>query len=231
MDKRRGKSIPPGTRAIQASGDGLWELDLASGAAWFSDWFHTRLGWRPEEGRQTWASLRSAMTPGTWQTLLEEMRGHLECDTPFDLELPLYIGGNPTGWWRFHGRAERNERRHPMYFAGCARDVTAERALRVRLRDEISWLRDAFEAMPVAAAVVDEEEIILEVNRRWRDLAPHISTLREQGGIGGTLQRFMSAAGIERARAQRRALGGDGRRTLILCDDNAHASVSREALR
>lgn len=228
MDKRRGKSIPPGMRAIQASGDGLWELDLASGAAWFSEWFHTRLGWRPEEDRQTWSALRSVMSPESWQTLLEEMRKHLESDTPFEVELPLSGPGDQAGWWRFHGRAERNERRHPLYFAGCARDVSAERTQRTRLTEEISWLRAVFEAMPVAAALLDEEETIVEVNRCWCALASHSAALRDHGGIGASLKRLMAAAGTGSAHTERRALGADGRRTLILWHDGAHAQAARE---
>lgn len=218
MSKRRGQCIPPGLRAIQASGDGLWELDLASGTAWFSDWFHTRLGWRPDEVRHTWSSLRTAMAPDTWRVLLEEMRNHLESDTPFDLELPLTVGEAQTGWWRFHGRAERNELRHPLYFAGCARDVSAEHCLRAGLAEEITWLRGAFEMMPTAAAVLDDAEVIVAVNRRWR----------EHGGLGSTLRQVMATAGAERARCERRALDDQGRHTLILWHDSAHARAPRE---
>ncbi|MDE1922948.1 MAG: hypothetical protein KGI55_05945 [Gammaproteobacteria bacterium] len=228
MSKRRGKCVPPGLRAIQASGDGLWELDLASGTAWFSDWFHARLGWRPDEVRHTWSALRDAMTPDSWRVLLEEMRNHLESDTPFDLELPLTVGGAQTGWWRFHGRAERNELRHPMYFAGCARDVSAEHSLRAGLAEEITWLRGAFEMMPAAAAVLDDSEVIVAVNRRWRDLLAQRAALREHGGLGGTLRQVMASAGAEHARCERVALDDQGRRTLILWHDGARARAPRE---
>ncbi len=227
MSTRRGKSIPPGIRAIQASGDGLWELDLASGTAWFSEWFHARLGWRPDDGRHTWSSLRPAMPPESWRTLLESMRSHLERDTPFDLEVPLTTG-EAVGWWRFHGRAERNELRHPFVFAGCARDVSAERALRAALHAEIDWLRAAFEAMPVAAALLDEDEVIVAVNRRWRELASQSAALREHGAIGGTRQRLMAAAGAERSRPEHRTLDDPGRRSMILWHDPAHSRAPRE---
>jgi hypothetical protein len=72
------KSSVPGARAMQASGDGFWELDLADGSAWFSDWFCARLQWGEASRRPAFGDLRPIMSPETWDALLRKLRSHLE---------------------------------------------------------------------------------------------------------------------------------------------------------
>ncbi|HEY0747523.1 MAG TPA: hypothetical protein VGD63_12540, partial [Steroidobacteraceae bacterium] len=118
------KSSPPGARAMQASGDGFWEVDLADGSAWFSDWFCTRLNWG-EAKRYAFTDLRPLMSPETWESLLRRLRAHLEEQTPLDAEFQVQLAPGQSQWWHLRGAAQRNAVGHPTHFAGCVRDVTA----------------------------------------------------------------------------------------------------------
>jgi hypothetical protein len=51
----------------QASGDGFWELNLADGSAWFSDWFCQRLQWSDPMRRPVLSDLRPIMSAGAWK--------------------------------------------------------------------------------------------------------------------------------------------------------------------
>jgi PAS domain-containing protein len=122
------RNLPaPGARAMQASGDGYWELDPADGSAWFSDWFGTRLKWT-EARRPAFHDLRPIMSPETWDTLLRKLRSHLEERLPLDTEFQVQLAAGRTEWWHLRGSAQRNTVGLPTYFAGCVRDVTAGRA-------------------------------------------------------------------------------------------------------
>jgi PAS domain-containing protein len=112
---------------MRASGDGFWELDLADGSAWFSDWFCPRLKWTEPVKRPTFSDLRPLMSPETWAALLLKLRSHLEERTPLDTEFQVQLAQGQTEWWHLRGCAPRNDAVHPTHVAGCMRDVTALR--------------------------------------------------------------------------------------------------------
>ncbi|HMH29328.1 MAG TPA: hypothetical protein VK580_12145 [Steroidobacteraceae bacterium] len=126
------KSPVPGARAMQASGDGFWELDLADGSAWFSDWFCARLQWSETSRRPAFSDLRPLMSSETWDALLLKLRSHLEAQTPLEAEFPVQLAKGQLEWWHMRGSAQRNDAAHPTHFAGCVRDVTATRSAAVK---------------------------------------------------------------------------------------------------
>ena len=81
---------------MQASGDGFWELDLADGSAWFSDWFGTRLKWTETARRPAFHDLRPIMSPETWESLLRQLRSHLEQRSPLDTEFQVQLAHGHT---------------------------------------------------------------------------------------------------------------------------------------
>ncbi|HEX3949849.1 MAG TPA: PAS domain S-box protein [Steroidobacteraceae bacterium] len=117
----------PGARAMHASGEGFWELDLADGSAWFSDWFCPRLQGIEALKRPAFSDLRPLMSPETWDALLKRLRSHLEERTPLDTEFQVQLSTGQTEWWHMRGSALRSDTGHPTHFAGCVRDVTAIR--------------------------------------------------------------------------------------------------------
>ena len=122
------KSPAPGARAMQASGDGFWELDLADRSAWFSDWICSRLQWSEASRAPAFGDLRPLMSAATWDALLCQFRSHLEQKSPLDAEFPVQLATGQVEWWHMRGSAQRSDTGHPTHFAGCVRDVTATRA-------------------------------------------------------------------------------------------------------
>jgi len=112
---------------MRASGDGFWELDLADGSAWFSDWFCPRLKRSEPAKRPAFSDLRPLMSSETWDALLRKLRSHLEERTPLDTEFQVQLAKGQTEWWHLRGSAQRQDAGHPTHFAGCVRDVTAIR--------------------------------------------------------------------------------------------------------
>jgi PAS domain-containing protein len=112
---------------MKASGDGFWEVNLADGSAWFSDWFCPRLQGTAEARRPAFSDLRPIMACETWDTLLRKFRAHLEEQAPLDAEFPVQLATGKIEWWHLRGSAQRSDAGHPTHFAGCVRDVTATR--------------------------------------------------------------------------------------------------------
>lgn len=238
MVSSRRRNPSPGMRAIEASGDGFWEINLSNGATWFSNWFYERLEWPAHDVQQTWSALRPMMQPDTWELLLRAMRVHLENDVPFDVEIAVQIGGSDFQWWRFHGAAERSDSRQPVYLAGSVRDVSTERAERLARSEELSLWRNAFEALPLPAALLDEAGVITNTNRLWREFPASGALLGEhfadgsnylaQCAAGGTLpahkqlanglQALLQGAGEEFAAAYATAAGNRRRVRAVPID-------------
>jgi hypothetical protein len=190
MVTTRGKQKPPGLRALEASGDGYWELNLLDGSAWFSEWFHLQLRWTSEMRVASWAALRESLLPASWENTLRRMRAHLETRAAFDLEVEVDNGAGGTRWWRLRGAAERHASGQPRYFSGSATDVSAERAARTRLERDLAWLANGFEALPRAVALIDNEGVIVHANERWQ----HTGAAQSLAGLGlGIGQNYLGA--------------------------------------
>jgi hypothetical protein len=167
---RKRTAAKPGLRALQACGDGFWELDLRDGSAWYSEWFYQKLGWPTETKRTTLKDLEPLLAPAAWAELMTRIREQLEQSRPLTLDFEVAVPGAPPEWWHIQGSALRNRAGQPETLAGSMRALGAERG--PGGGPDLSGVRSAFEALPVAAAVLDARAALLEGNRQWRDLPP-----------------------------------------------------------
>lgn len=161
----RPKLIPPGLRALAACGEGFWELDLLDGSAWFNEWFYRKLDWARDAKRATLGDLEPAVPRATWLKLMSSFRDHLERGVPLDLEIEVEVTEQRFERWRMCGAAERNDAGQPVYLAGIMRDVS-DQPDRSQM-SAMACLRGAFDALPVAAALLDRHAAVLATNQLW----------------------------------------------------------------
>jgi PAS domain-containing protein len=159
------KAPQPGWLALNACGDGFWEFDLLSGSAWFSDWFYRKLGW--SEARRSMLDLQPLMRPVDWEELMRKLRGQLEQAQPLDLELRVRVADS-LECWQLRGTAQRNAAGQPIGLAGSARQVSENCA--PEQRPSLACYCAAFDALPVAAALIDAQSVVLAANRKWREI-------------------------------------------------------------
>jgi hypothetical protein len=154
-----------GLRALASCGDGFWECNLEDGTAWFSDWFYEKLAWVRDGKRATLADLQAQLAPAAWLQLMARIRGHLEQGAALDLTVDVHTPGDAHERWRMQGRARRNAAGQPVYLAGSMREVDGA----PEPSSALACLRDAFDVLPVAAALLDGHAIPVEANRLWRE--------------------------------------------------------------
>jgi hypothetical protein len=162
---RKRRSAKPGHRALEACGDGFWELDLKDGSAWFSEWFYQKLDWASETKRTTLGDLESALRPALWAELMARIREHLEQGRPLEVDLEVTVADGSVRQWQLKGSAQRNGVGRPEYLAGSMREVAA-RTFPSTAADLLG-IRGAFDSLPVAAALLDSRAAPLEANRQW----------------------------------------------------------------
>ncbi|MGA2400030.1 MAG: hypothetical protein ABSG30_18515 [Steroidobacteraceae bacterium] len=170
----RSKATKPGMRAMDACGDGFWECDLIAGSAWFSDWFYEKLAWPRDVKHSTLGDLQPTLRPDAWDRLMRTLREHLEKGSPLDLEIEAELPGASLERWRMRGAAERNGAGQPVYIAGSMRQVSEAPAHSDA--STLACLAGAFDALPVAAALLDSHATVILVNQQWRDVPEALST-------------------------------------------------------
>jgi len=153
----------PGLRALNACGDGFWEFALVDGTVWFSDWFYRKLGWPSDTQRTTLEDLKPLTPQAQWDALMRGFRDHLEQRLPLDVRLQVRVPGDRIEWWHIRGSAERNDAGQPTLLAGSAREIPdAGRGESWAMRRTCG----AFDALPVAAVLLDTKGNVLKVNRQ-----------------------------------------------------------------
>jgi hypothetical protein len=164
--RRRRCTTKPGTLALKACGDGFWELNLQDGSAWYSEWFYQKLNWVAETKRTTLGDLEPLIQPAAWSELMSRFRDHLEQGRPLDLEFQVTLPDGSTPRWRLQGSADRNGLGQPVHLAGSMRDVSGQPR---SSESDLLGVRGAFEALPVAAALLDARATLLQTNRQWQE--------------------------------------------------------------
>ena len=165
--RARAKAVKPGLRAVEACGDGFWECDLVAGSAWFNDWFYRKLGWPQDAKRATLRDLQIALRPDAWDRLMGMFRDHLEKGSVLDLEIEVAVHDGRLERWHVRGSAQRNEAGQPVYLAGSmheVRDQPVSPAANI-----MACLGGAFDALPVAAALLDSRATVIVANQLWRE--------------------------------------------------------------
>ena len=157
--------MKPGLRALDACGDGFWECDLVAGSAWFNDWFYRKLNWPQDGKRATLGDLQPALRPDAWDRLVGTLRNHLEQGLPLDLEIDVDVPGARLERWRLRGSAQRNDAGQPVYLAGSVHELSGATAP----TDLVACLGSAFDALPVAAALLDSYANVIVANQLWRN--------------------------------------------------------------
>lgn len=131
-----GASAPAAAHACDVeaiSGVGSWEVDLHSGA-----WFWSPVS-RAIHGLDPGTSLPVAegldLYPPEGRVVLKPLMAALRAEgTPFEVELPFITSGGAGRWLRCRGAAEHRDGRVLRIF-GTFEDITACRADRARLED------------------------------------------------------------------------------------------------
>ena len=114
------------------------------------------------------SDLEPLLQPAAWLELMARIRAHLEQGRPSSStsRSPCLNRLRSAGTCRDPRAAMARVGR--SYLAGSMRVVTADRGAH-GAASELVGLRGAFEALPVAAALLDARAALLEANRQWHE--------------------------------------------------------------
>ncbi|MDV5859544.1 EAL domain-containing protein [Pseudomonas mendocina] len=145
--------------ALDATRDGLWDLDIATQRVFYSDSYSALLGLDKAalgDTREQWATY---LHPDDRQQVLQQLEVNLQHGDYQNTYRMRHADGSYR-WIHSRGRLLRDENGQPQRFIGIASDITRQRALDDSLRQAAA----VFDATQEGVLVTDAEQRIVHVN-------------------------------------------------------------------
>ena len=124
---------------MDASNDGFWEWNVASGSVYFSGRWASMLGYNPDDIEPHVHSWEKLVHPDDLTNVMQTLQGHLDGKTPYyQTEHRLLCKDGSWRWILDRGRVvERTQDGKPLRAAGAHIDITRQKQLEIE-KDAIS---------------------------------------------------------------------------------------------
>lgn len=162
--------------ADEASNDGLWDWDMASGEVYFSPTYYTMLGYEPYEFPQTFSAWSELLHPEDQDTVRAEIVDHLQHkDTPFEYEFRLRKKSGDWLWVLGKGKVFlRDTEGLPLRAIGTHTDIDSLKNMQYKLHESIEKYWSILNNVELGIALVNPQLQILETNRMMKKWYPDI---------------------------------------------------------
>lgn len=156
-EKKLSKQLQRFTWMMEASRDGLWDLNIQTGEIYYSPGYFTMLGYEPDELPHTLETYLNLLHPeeaarskkeleAFYQSGLEEISNEMR----FRTKSGKYI------WILSRGRiVEYDDHGQPLRFLGTNTNIQTSKELELELRESESKLRSIIDSSPFPVALVD----------------------------------------------------------------------------
>ena len=132
-------------RAMDGSRDGLWDWDLLTDEAYFSERFASMLGYSPDELPGTGEAWHSLLHPDDRERAYEVLQEYLDRKAPvYDSLFRMKTKSGEYRWIVGKGKAVWDEEGKPVRITGINTDVTDSQSARVLFEESEERFRSVF---------------------------------------------------------------------------------------
>ncbi len=133
--------------ALEASSEGLWDWNLATGEVYLSPSYYALTGYRPEQQSSDLAFFQRLVHPDDWPTVITTIESHLRGESALsEIEYRMLRADATQCWIRGRGRVvARDAAGAPLRMIGLITDISAYKRLEHSLRDSESRYRSVLE--------------------------------------------------------------------------------------
>ena len=154
--------------ALEVAGVGTWDLNLETGALFWSEAAEALFGFAAGTFPGTTEAGLSRVHPGDVPRLLTARKHALESGSPFHCDYRIHLPDGELRWVRSTGSAGAPSS-SPRHFTGIVVDITAERTRAEVSESSARLLETMVDALPVATYDVDRDERLVLSNRYYRE--------------------------------------------------------------
>ncbi|MGI0495338.1 PAS domain S-box protein [Alkalinema pantanalense CENA528] len=158
--------------ALEGSGDGLWDWDIATDNAYLSPRLLGMLGYEADElpGHvQTWVQM---IHPDDKEQAMLHLHAHLQDQIPYQVE---YRARSKTGEWRWiavYGKVvNRDFLGKPLRMVGLQRDITDRKQAEIALQESQRFLQTVIDTFPLVVWWKDCHLVYLGCNQKAAEAA------------------------------------------------------------
>jgi PAS domain S-box-containing protein len=189
---------------LQATNDGIWDWDIASGEIYFSTRWKSMLGYGEADIGNTFRSWRDLIHPDDLDRSIETIQSYLDERLPtFQLEHRLQYKNGDYRWILARAVALRNENGLAYRLVGSNTDITGQKRAEAEIRhQEAERRRQVAEGMAEMLNAINSTQSLDEildfiVSHACRLMGSDAAAIFSIQADSGTLQ-MQSACGIER---------------------------------
>lgn len=119
---------------LQSTNEGIWDWDIKSGDAFFSDLWMEVLGYEPDELPGNIKTFYRLVAPDDFSDVQNAIQEYLEFKRPvFNIELRMRCKNGDYKWFLYRGQAVWDEENRPIRMVGTQSDITERKEMEKRL--------------------------------------------------------------------------------------------------
>lgn len=150
--------------AAKGSNAGIWDLDVATNIAFWTDVHYELLGYEVDEIEPTLSFVRSIVYADDLDVFDHVVNSHIEQGTPLDFEARFYTKTNEIRWFRSRGASSRDAHGKSVRIVGTFSDITDKKIAEQKLEQSEQTARVLLNATSDISHLIDEDGTILELN-------------------------------------------------------------------
>jgi len=155
---------------VAGSGDGLWDVDLVDGKAWFSERVRELLGYQGEaELPNSMDEFMRVLHPADAPAVMAAYNAHIATGEVYNIEFRMRTRSGDWRWFNARGKSLRDASGHATRMAGSLSDIHERRALQGQIEREREELRRLLEASPLGVGVTVQGRLRF-ANPRFLDM-------------------------------------------------------------
>ncbi|HWP36312.1 MAG TPA: PAS domain S-box protein, partial [Gemmatimonadales bacterium] len=154
---------------VSGTNIGMWDWDLASNRAHFSDEWKRQIGYEPSEIRDDFAEWEQRVHPDDLGPTMAAVRAYLGNPLAggYEVEFRFRHKDGSYRWIHARGLALRDDQGTAYRMLGTHLDITDRKRVEEGLRERENILRLFVEHSPAAIAMFDRDMKYLVASRRW----------------------------------------------------------------
>jgi len=170
--------------ALQSAGMGIWQLDLETEAASYSDAIGPMFGREPGFVHADYASWLADIHPDDRAAVLAERHAALAANKPYQIRFRTLGADGITRWIESSGKFLHNADGAPVRIIGAARDVTADVNIQLNLERQREQLEKADRQKNNFLSILAHE-----LRNPLAAAGYSVALLRQAGGNAATVER------------------------------------------
>ncbi|WP_051283714.1 PAS domain S-box protein [Desulforegula conservatrix] len=158
-------------KTIEALNDGMWDWNVPSGKAYFSDHYYTMLGYKPQEFTANYTKWKTIVHPEDIDRVEQHLNNSIMADKAFNIDLRMKTKDGGWKWVATRGKAvEHDSSGSVVRMMGTLSDVSERKSIENQLIEEKERLQVTLRSIGDGVITTDTCAKITMMNKIAEDL-------------------------------------------------------------